>query len=68
MCIRDRGIPNCMVIDSKNHEIKEKLVNSFSSSLIRFYLEVDYIFDLDDKTLAGMMLFAKRSRPKSSRK
>ena len=26
-----KGIPNCMVIDSKNHEIKEKLVNSFSS-------------------------------------
>ena len=23
-------------------------------------MEVDYIFDLDDKTLAGMMLFAKR--------
>lgn len=23
-------------------------------------MEVDYIFDLDDKTLAGMMLFAKK--------
>ena len=37
------GIPNCMVIDSKNHEIKEKLVNSFSSSLIRFYVGTDLI-------------------------
>ena len=25
-------------------------------------MEVDYIFDLDDKTLAGMMLFAKKGR------
>lgn len=32
-----------MVIDSKNHEIKEKLVNSFSSSLIRFYVGTDLI-------------------------
>lgn len=38
-----KGIPNCMVIDSKNHEIKEKLVNSFSSSLIRFYVGTDLI-------------------------
>ena len=27
-------------------------------------MEVDYIFDLDDKTLAGMMLFAKKVAPK----
>ena len=28
-------------------------------------MEVDYIFDLDDKTLAGMMLFAKRVAAKN---
>lgn len=38
-----RGIPNCMVIDSNNHEIKEKLVNEFNSDLIRFYLGTDLI-------------------------
>lgn len=27
-------------------------------------MEVDYIFDLDDKTLAGMMLFAKKVEAK----
>ena len=36
-----RGIPNCMVIDSNNHDIKEKLVNEFTSDLIRFYLGTD---------------------------
>ena len=30
--------------------------------------EIDYIFDLDDQTLAGMMLFAKKVAGKSSRK
>lgn len=30
--------------------------------------EVDYIFDLDDDTLAGMMVFAKRWPPKSGAK
>ncbi len=30
--------------------------------------EIDYIFDLDDQTLAGMMLFAKKSQVKLSRK
>lgn len=38
-----KGIPNCMVIDSKNKEAKEFLVNSFSSELIRFYLGTDLI-------------------------
>ena len=30
--------------------------------------EIDYIFDLDDETLAGMMVFAKRWQAESSRK
>lgn len=38
-----KGIPNCMVIDSDNQEIKEKLVNEFTSDLIRFYLGTDLI-------------------------
>lgn len=38
-----KGIPNCMVIDSKNKEVKEKLVNEFTSELIRFYLGTDLI-------------------------
>ncbi len=38
-----RGIPNCMVIDSSNQQVKEKLVNEFSSELIRFYLGTDLI-------------------------
>lgn len=38
-----RGIPNCMVIDSKNNEIKEKLINELSSDLIRFYYGEDLI-------------------------
>ncbi len=38
-----RGIPNCMVIDSKNQEVKEKLVNAFTSDLIRFYIGTDLI-------------------------
>jgi glycerol-3-phosphate dehydrogenase (NAD(P)+) len=38
-----RGIPNCMVIDSKNQAVKEKLVNEFTSELIRFYLGTDLI-------------------------
>ena len=37
------GIPNCMVIDSKNDELKKKLVNSFTSELIRFYFGTDLI-------------------------
>ena len=38
-----KGIPNCMVIDSNNHEVKEKLVSEFTSELIRFYLGTDLI-------------------------
>ncbi|MGN0550690.1 MAG: NAD(P)H-dependent glycerol-3-phosphate dehydrogenase [Acutalibacteraceae bacterium] len=38
-----RGIPNCMVIDSNNQSVKEKLVKEFSGSLIRFYLGTDLI-------------------------
>lgn len=38
-----RGIPNCMVIDSDNEQLKNKLVSSFSSELIRFYLGQDLI-------------------------
>ncbi len=37
------GIPNCMVIDSENIRVKELLVNSFSSDLIRFYYGEDLI-------------------------
>ena len=38
-----RGIPNCMVIDSENEQLKIKLVNEFSSELIRFYIGKDLI-------------------------
>ena len=38
-----KGIPNCMVIDSNNAEVKERLVNAFSSELIRFYIGRDLI-------------------------
>lgn len=38
-----KGLPNCMVIDSKNKDIKEKLVKEFSSNLIRFYYGSDLI-------------------------
>lgn len=38
-----KGIPNCMVIDSKNQSVKEKLVSEFTSELIRFYLGTDLI-------------------------
>lgn len=38
-----RGIPNCMVIDSSNEDIKNYLVEQFSSPLIRFYYGVDMI-------------------------
>jgi len=37
------GRPNCMVIDSKDDEVKRKLVSEFSSSLIRFYYGTDLI-------------------------
>lgn len=37
------GIPNCMVIDSKDTAVKERLVGAFSSELIRFYYGVDLV-------------------------
>ena len=37
------GIPNCMVIDSANAELKNKLANEFKSELIRFYYGEDLI-------------------------
>lgn len=37
------GIPNCMVIDSKDENLKKMLVESFSSDLIRFYYGHDLI-------------------------
>jgi glycerol-3-phosphate dehydrogenase (NAD(P)+) len=37
------GIPNCMVIDSKNDELKKMLAVSFKSNLIRFYYGNDLI-------------------------
>lgn len=38
-----RGIPNCMVIDSEDAELKNKLVRELSSPLIRFYIGGDLI-------------------------
>lgn len=38
-----RGIPNCMVIDSNNPEVKNLLVDSFNSDLIRIYYGQDLI-------------------------
>ncbi len=38
-----KGIPNCMVIDSKNEDVKKMLVNKLSSSLIRMYIGNDFI-------------------------
>ena len=38
-----RGRPNCMVIDSKDSETKHRLVDLFSSNLIRFYYGNDLI-------------------------
>ncbi len=37
------GIPNCMVIDSKDDSVKHLLVDEFSSELIRFYYGTDII-------------------------
>ncbi len=37
------GIPNCMVIDSRHEDLKQELVESFSSELIRFYYGQDLI-------------------------
>ena len=38
-----RGIPNCMVIDSRHEDTKRMLVEQFSSDLIRFYYGTDLI-------------------------
>jgi glycerol-3-phosphate dehydrogenase (NAD(P)+) len=38
-----KGNPSCMVIDSQNEQIKHRLVNEFSSDLIRFYYGQDMI-------------------------
>ncbi|MDR0914704.1 MAG: NAD(P)-binding domain-containing protein, partial [Oscillospiraceae bacterium] len=38
-----KGISNCMVIDSENEEVKCKLVEAFTSNLIRFYYGTDLI-------------------------
>ena len=38
-----QGIPNCMVIDSVNEELKRYLADSFHSNLIRFYYGADLI-------------------------
>ena len=37
------GIPNCMVIDSENENVKKLLVGSFTGDLIRFYYGTDLI-------------------------
>lgn len=37
------GIPNCMVVDSENKELKSRLVDAFSSNLIRIYYGDDLI-------------------------
>lgn len=38
-----RGIPNCMVIDSKSMKTKEYLVEAFAGDLIRFYYGTDLL-------------------------
>ena len=38
-----KGVPNCMVIDSKDNDTKEMLVKEFSINLIRFYYGSDLI-------------------------
>ncbi len=38
-----QGIPNCMVIDSENEELKRYLADHFKSDLIRFYYGDDMI-------------------------
>ena len=38
-----KGNPSCMVIDSDNEQIKHRLVDEFSSDLIRFYYGQDLI-------------------------
>lgn len=38
-----RGVPNCMVIDSRSMKVKKYLVEAFSGNLIRFYYGSDLI-------------------------
>lgn len=38
-----KGIPNCMVIDSNDENVKSFLIKEFSSELIRFYVGKDLI-------------------------
>ena len=38
-----QGVPNCMVIDSVNAELKKQLVDQFKSDLIRFYYGNDLL-------------------------
>ena len=38
-----QGNPSCMVIDSENEDVKRRLVDEFSSDLIRFYYGQDLI-------------------------
>lgn len=38
-----KGVPNCMVVDSKSQELKELVVKQFGSELIRFYYGDDLI-------------------------
>lgn len=38
-----RNVPNCMVIDSEDETVVSKLVDEFSSGLIRFYYGTDLI-------------------------
>ena len=37
------GIPNCMVIDSRNEAVKQYLIDAFSGDLIRFYYGTDLL-------------------------
>lgn len=38
-----KGVPNCMLIDSENDELKKYLCDNFKSNLIRFYYGDDMI-------------------------
>jgi glycerol-3-phosphate dehydrogenase (NAD(P)+) len=38
-----RGVPNCMVIDSKDDSVKNEIIENISSNLIRFYYGTDLI-------------------------
>ncbi len=38
-----RGVPNCMVIDSDDDDVKKELIRLFSSDLIRFYYGTDLL-------------------------